>query len=93
MNGKFEAPASAPTEEEITTMLNSSLAALRNDQEDNLNKIGLQKWIDFDVMLNYESWAEMRRSGYPKLYIPTDAGNPSMRHRLPACYILTRSVR
>lgn len=77
LNSNFGSPATSPTETEITAMLASPEVALSTDADDNLNKIGLQKWIDFDVMLNFESWAEMRRSGYPKLYFPTDASNAS----------------
>lgn len=74
LNGKFGTPAAQPTEGEITAMLATPTVALGTTQDDILNKIGLQKWIDFNVMLNFESWAELRRSGYPKLNFVKDAG-------------------
>ena len=64
----------APTPQEIVLLLANPKVAYGVDREDNLNKIGLQKWVDFGPMLSPQAWAEMRRSGYPKLTFPVDAG-------------------
>ncbi|HEU4553383.1 MAG TPA: SusD/RagB family nutrient-binding outer membrane lipoprotein [Chitinophaga sp.] len=75
----------AATEAEITLLLASPKVAYGTVTEDNLNKIGLQKWVAFGIMQNTQSWAEMRRSGYPKLTFPADPGIstvPSPAYRL-----------
>jgi hypothetical protein len=67
----------APTEAEITVMLLNPLVAYGLlGREDNLNKIGLQKWSNFGVMQNVQAWADMRRSGYPRLKFYNDATTP-----------------
>ncbi|MBC9912753.1 SusD/RagB family nutrient-binding outer membrane lipoprotein [Chitinophaga varians] len=72
-------PAAATSDAEISAMLASPQVAYGTiGREDNLNKIGLQKWADYGVMLSPQSWAEMRRSGYPKLYFPKDVGTTTM---------------
>ncbi|WP_217604101.1 SusD/RagB family nutrient-binding outer membrane lipoprotein [Chitinophaga sp. GbtcB8] len=64
----------AATPAEITLLLANPKVAYGSVQEDNLNKIGLQKWVNFGIMQNAQAWAEMRRSGYPKITFPTDPG-------------------
>ncbi|HEY8920808.1 MAG TPA: SusD/RagB family nutrient-binding outer membrane lipoprotein, partial [Chitinophaga sp.] len=64
----------AATEAEITLLLANAKVAYGSVQEDNLNKIGLQKWVNFGIIQNSQAWAEMRRSGYPKITFPTDPG-------------------
>jgi hypothetical protein len=75
----------APTNAEYTLLIAHPLVAYGTVREENLNKIGLQKWVDFGVMQNNQSWAEIRRSGYPKLTFPTDASStvaPTPAYRL-----------
>jgi hypothetical protein len=67
----FGTKETAPTPAEITLLLSNPLVAYGTD---NLNKIFLQKWIAFGVMQNAQSWAEMRRSGYPRISFPPDPG-------------------
>jgi hypothetical protein len=79
----------AATEAEITLLLANPKVAYGTVAEDNLNKIGLQKWVAFGIMQNAQSWAEMRRSGYPKLTFPADPGisavpSPAYRLTYPA---------
>jgi hypothetical protein len=71
----YGTPETMYTEPEIVLMLANPLVAYTTDKETNLNKIGLQKWLDFGAILCHQSWAEMRRSGYPKLSFPQDASN------------------
>ncbi|GAA0541421.1 SusD/RagB family nutrient-binding outer membrane lipoprotein [Chitinophaga japonensis] len=72
-NGTKETPY---TEAEITLLLANPLVAYNPaDEEGSLNKIALQKWVDFGPMLAPQAWAEMRRSGYPKLSVPVDGGS------------------
>lgn len=75
----------APTQQEYVLLLANPKVAYGVDAEDNLNKIGLQKWVNFHIMQNTQAWAEIRRSGYPKLNFPIDAGSsvaPSPANRL-----------
>ena len=77
------------TPAEVTLLLANPKVAYGSVQEDNLNKIGLQKWINFGIMQNAQAWAEMRRSGYPKLTFPADPGvtgvpTPANRLTYPA---------
>lgn len=84
---KYGSAATAATETEITTFLNSSLVKLGTDVNDNLEKIATQKWADLGIMLAPQAWAEVRRTGYPKLTFPTDASTattqPPMRLLYP----------
>ncbi len=80
-----------PTEVEKTLLLGHPLVAYGSsaDREGNLNKIALQKWLAFGPMLSGQSWAEMRRSGYPKITFFTDvssnvAPTPPARFLYPA---------
>lgn len=74
-----------PSDAEINTFLSDPMIALTGDQQGDLEKIGTQKWIDFNVMQADQAWAEWRRTGYPKLYFPTDASSvlsPNVPERL-----------
>lgn len=84
--GTHQTPAAL---NEITLLLAHPLVAYGTVRETNLNKIGLQKWVNFHVMQNNQAWAEMRRSGYPKLWFPTDPSSvitptPAYRIQYPA---------
>jgi len=71
-----------PTEEEIASYLANPIVAYGTN---NLEKIGTQKWIDFNVMQANQAWAEWRRTGYPVLYFPTDPSSvisPNVPNRL-----------
>jgi hypothetical protein len=48
-----------------------------------------QKWLNFGFMQPSQAWAEVRRTGYPEMYFPTDAAaqvlkNVPNRVRYPA---------
>ncbi|HEY0608459.1 MAG TPA: SusD/RagB family nutrient-binding outer membrane lipoprotein [Chitinophaga sp.] len=86
---EYGTPQTPPTESEITLLLAHPLVAYGTIRETNLNKIGLQKWVNFHVMQNNQAWAEMRRSGYPKLWFPVDntsstTPTPGYRLQYPA---------
>lgn len=81
----FGTPETPPTAPETVLFLGNPQIALGSNLEENLNKVGLQKWIAFGVMQNTQSWAEIRRSGYPKLTFPPDPATtsvPSPAYRL-----------
>ncbi|KAA2241844.1 SusD/RagB family nutrient-binding outer membrane lipoprotein [Chitinophaga agrisoli] len=67
---------------EIALLLTNAKVAYGTD---NLNKIATQKWADFGLFQNTQAWAEMRRTGFPKLTFATDPGTtqvPSPAYRL-----------
>jgi len=63
----------APTPAEITLLLANPLVAYGTGA-DNLRKIATQKWADFGMMQNIQGWAELRRTGFPKLTFAPDPG-------------------
>ncbi|MFT4202603.1 MAG: SusD/RagB family nutrient-binding outer membrane lipoprotein [Chitinophagaceae bacterium] len=80
---------SAPTETAIAAYLANTSVALTSTLSSNLNKIAIQKWLDFNVMQANQSWAEYRRTKLPALTFPTDnsslaATNPPNRFLYPS---------
>ena len=65
---------------ESDTFLNSSTAVLAGSQEDQLEQIIVQKNIAL-YPLEYQNWAEWRRTGYPILQIGPD--NDDLRGVIP----------
>jgi len=43
-----------------------------NTATDKLEAIGVQKWINYGILQPAHAWAEIRRTGYPKLSFPDD---------------------
>jgi hypothetical protein len=75
----------APSEAQIAAYLNGPLIAYGANQQQNLEKIATQKWIDFNVMQAQQAWAEWRRTKLPRLSFPTDpssALSPNVPSRL-----------
>lgn len=82
-----------PSDVAISAFLSNPVVAYGSDQQENLLKIGTQKWIDFNVMQAQQAWAEWRRTGYPVLNFPTDASStlsPNVPTRL--LYPSTESI-
>ncbi|MFT4017208.1 MAG: SusD/RagB family nutrient-binding outer membrane lipoprotein [Agriterribacter sp.] len=78
-----------PAASAITTFLSNPLIAYGADTEENLEKIGTQKWVDFGIMQANQAWAEYRRTRIPALNFPTDASstlspNPPTRLLYPS---------
>jgi len=76
------AKESMPSDAAITAYLASPLVAYGTN---NLEKIGTQKWIDFNIMQANQAWAEWRRTKFPKLTFPTDPSSvlsPNVPNRL-----------
>lgn len=75
----------APTESQIVAYLANPLVAYGAPAAKNLEKIATQKWIDFNVILAQQAWAEWRRTKLPKLSFPTDPSSvlaPNVPNRL-----------
>jgi hypothetical protein len=78
-------PETKWAENEMVLLLAHPLVAYGTVREDNLRKIATQKWIDFGIMQNAQSWAEIRRTGFPKLTFKPDASSaiaPTPGYRL-----------
>lgn len=69
-------PKVPPTQAEITTFLNNPMIAYGGTKEEKLEKIGTQNWLNFGLIQAYHGWAELRRTGYPKLTFVTDNSSP-----------------
>ncbi|MBX2920655.1 MAG: SusD/RagB family nutrient-binding outer membrane lipoprotein [Chitinophagaceae bacterium] len=79
----------APAASTINAFLADPIIAYGADKDENLKKIGTQKWIDFGIMQSNHAWAEYRRTKYPELNFPTDASstlspNPPVRFLYPS---------
>lgn len=83
-------PETPASEQEIVSMLLHPLVAYGAVKEENLRKIATQKWVDFGLMQNTQSWAEIRRTGYPKLTFREDIS--SSIARVPAYRMLYPST-
>ncbi|HEY8935563.1 MAG TPA: SusD/RagB family nutrient-binding outer membrane lipoprotein [Cyclobacteriaceae bacterium] len=65
----------APSSDSIESFLsNTAFIQYEGTSEEKLAKIWTQKWIHFGFMQSIQSWAELRRTGYPQLVF-----NPSSR--------------
>ncbi len=78
----------------IAPYINSSNISWPAADKDRQNElIGLQKWLNYNVFEPVESWAELRRTGYPTLnFVPdntsTLAPTPSNRFYYPVNEVL-----
>lgn len=78
-----------PTEAQIDAYLADPSIAFGSDEQQNLTKIMIQKYIDFNVMQAQQEWAEWRRTKLPPFYFPTDPSsnlspNPPTRLLYPS---------
>lgn len=65
----FADPTPAPSDAEIAAYATK----LWNDASDKLVAIQTQKWLSFGYFQPIQAWNEVRRTGVPVLYFPTDA--------------------
>jgi len=82
-----------PSDAAIAAFLANPVIAYGTNQQQNLVKIGTQKWIDFNVMQAQLAWAEWRRTKFPILNFPIDASSnlsPNVPTRL--LYPSTESI-
>ncbi len=68
-----------PTASEISTFLANPKVSYAGSSEQKLEKIATQQWINFGVIQAYHAWAEVRRTGYPKLNFISDATSPNAK--------------
>ena len=76
---------SMPSDAEINAYLNDPLIAYGANQQQNLEKIATQKWIDLGILQANQAWAEWRRTKLPHLNFPTDPSStlsPNVPNRL-----------
>jgi hypothetical protein len=70
-------PLTTPTNAEIDVFLATSPVLYAGSQEEKLGKIWTQKWLHFGLLQSVQNWAEVRRTGYPKLTFQQDASTPT----------------
>jgi hypothetical protein len=68
----FGTPTPRPTDAQINAFLANPLVAYTGTQQQKLEKIATQKWIDLGIMQANQAWAEWRRTKLPVLNFPTD---------------------
>lgn len=68
-------PKTPPTDAEISTFLSNPIVAYTGSKDQKLEKIATQQWIDYGLMRNYQGWALIRRTGFPKLNFKPDPGS------------------
>lgn len=68
-------PKTPPTDAEVTAFLSNPVIAYTGTKDQKLEKIATQLWIDYGLIRNYQGWAVIRRTGYPKLDFKPDPGS------------------
>lgn len=68
----YGSPTPRPTTAEIDAFLAKPAIAYTGTQQQKLEKIATQKWIDLGIMQANQAWAEWRRTKLPVLSFPTD---------------------
>lgn len=77
----YRPPTPAPSTETVKAFAESKWENAINKQE----AISTQIWLNFGFLQTTQSWAEIRRTGYPDLYFPTDDASatvPNVPNRL-----------
>ncbi|KEO74313.1 SusD/RagB family nutrient-binding outer membrane lipoprotein [Anditalea andensis] len=74
-------PKAPPTNDEMAAFLTHPKIAYEGTKEEKLEKIGTQAWLNFGLIQAYHGWAELRRTGYPRMSFVTD--NSSVQAPLP----------
>lgn len=75
-DGTSFTPKTPPTEDEISNFLSHPMIAYGGSADERLEKIGTQVWLNFGLIQAYHGWAELRRTGYPRLNFVTDNSSP-----------------
>lgn len=68
----FGSPTPRPTDAQINAFLANPMVAYTGTQQQKLEKIATQKWIDLGILLANHAWAEWRRTKLPVLNFPAD---------------------
>lgn len=69
-------PEEPVTPAEMATLLASPSVLYTGSSAEKLAKIWTQKWVSFGFMQSIQSWAEVRRTGYPSLAFIPDNSTP-----------------
>lgn len=67
LNNLPKTPLAVPSEAEKETFLTQTTIAYAGTTAEKLSKIWTQKWAHFGFLQAVQSWAELRRTGYPQL--------------------------
>jgi hypothetical protein len=67
LNAGYKKPEPIPNPELIEAFLQKDPIRLSGSQEEKFQKIAIQRWVHFGLLQANQAWAELRRTGYPKL--------------------------
>lgn len=67
LNAGYRQPESMPNVESLQAFLQQEELRLSGSQEDSYRKIATQRWLHFGLLQSNQAWAELRRTGYPRL--------------------------
>ncbi|MCF1713232.1 SusD/RagB family nutrient-binding outer membrane lipoprotein [Flavihumibacter sp. RY-1] len=67
LNSSFKRPEPRPNPESMEAFLQQESVRLAGSAEDKYRKIATQRWVHFGFLQANQAWAELRRTGYPKL--------------------------
>lgn len=75
LNGlsKYRTPVTPPTTQEIADFAESKWNSFANNNK--LEAVGEQKWLHFGNIQMFQTWCEVRRTGYPELTFMRDNGS------------------
>ncbi|HHU95754.1 MAG: SusD/RagB family nutrient-binding outer membrane lipoprotein [Bacteroidota bacterium] len=77
----YRPPTPPPAAEDVIAFAENKWETASNKEE----VIATQTWLNFGFLQTTQAWSEIRRSGYPELYFPTDhssSTNPNVPNRL-----------
>jgi hypothetical protein len=78
-SGYSKAPVASPSGATVDAYIAGSGVAYTGSTSEKLQKIGIQKWLNYFILQAGQAWAEIRRTGYPAL---TFANDPSFSSAL-----------
>lgn len=73
-DGTSYTPLPPPSETAVNAYLNHAMISYDGTQDQRLEKIATQQWLNFGVMQATQAWAEYRRTKYPVLTFLPDPG-------------------
>jgi hypothetical protein len=87
-SGYSAATLTPPTGAAVTAFINSPGIIYAGSQQQKLALIATQNWLNYFVLQSGQAWAEIRRTGYPKLFFPAatyaNGTQPPMRVLYPS---------
>ena len=73
---RTDGKVTTPSDAVLSTLLASPTVAYTGTSSQKLEKIWVQKWVNFGFLQANQSWAEVRRTKYPQLSFVRDSNTP-----------------